>query len=166
METYEVWKDVVFLIICVIIPGVTALTAHKWLHPSKFARYIHLISAFVVTIGGVLGLTVRFFVVEPKSEVYVSGMIQAAFLFAYFLSLRVRFLYATISCAIQVVVFIVVNGFRIFFVDVKNTGGVIDRLYPLSVSAILLLASNFVISFTLYEQDSKPSVPWNGPTTS
>ncbi|KAI9189613.1 hypothetical protein H9P43_001046 [Blastocladiella emersonii ATCC 22665] len=149
-ESYDVWKDLLFYLAFVLIPGSAALYASRRFPASQFSRWLHAISSAVVVIGAVFGLAVRFFVMEPSAQVLVSCMIQTGFIFAYFISMRIRFVYATVACTVIVVSFIVINGIQIA-INFNSNLSVSDNFFPLFLFAALLIASTIVIAITSYE---------------
>ncbi|KAL7747136.1 hypothetical protein RI367_007496 [Sorochytrium milnesiophthora] len=150
-SSYHVEYDVMFYLFGILIPGVVAFALSYKLKLNTFAMYMHHISTIVLLIGGTLSMIIRFYIMEPKGPVYVSALILACFLFAYYIFMRVRFVFAAVSVTFLVILYIIMNIIRGQTVVIHAVPDDISYVTQLVISSVSMMVIGAVICVSCYE---------------
>ncbi|KAI9203936.1 uncharacterized protein BJ171DRAFT_621829 [Polychytrium aggregatum] len=136
-DVYNIYLDVAFLVIGVLLPYIGVLTASHKLRPSQRDHFIHLLSVFFITFVSVLGI--------------IPGTVNILFLYASYIFLRVRFIYALNSIIVINVIFLLLNLSRFISPGSWNHTNIDIKTFVLCT--ITLIVSSGIILFTCHETE-------------
>ena len=136
------------------IPLAINFALSYYLDRKTLAKYVHLMSALLITNGLVITVLVRFYVLEPKTPYYIITLICAAVIFPAHVFLKLRFIYTFVSM-------IVLNGCFIGFAASSityhplssNDDTVQPQLSALLISIFSILAISIEVCFSAYENE-------------
>ncbi|TPX67013.1 hypothetical protein CcCBS67573_g07651 [Chytriomyces confervae] len=104
-DTYDLTKDIIFLVVGILFPFLVALASSLLLKPASLTRLFHGISSFYFLTTSTIGIYMRFYMVQPNINAGNVSTLQIFLVTACITMLRIRFSYAAISGIISVCVF-------------------------------------------------------------
>ncbi|KAJ3222868.1 cAMP-specific 3',5'-cyclic phosphodiesterase 4D [Chytriomyces hyalinus] len=139
-DTYNLPKDIIFLVVGVLFPFLVAFASSLLLKPALLIRLFHGISSFYFLTTSTVGIYLRFYVVQPNINVGNVSTLQIFLVTACITMLRLRFSYAAISGIISVFVFYGMFGHL-------STSTVMELATVGSPMSFTSVTKNFVILF-------------------
>eukprot|EP00835_Amoeboradix_gromovi_P003845 NODE_271_length_12205_cov_0.703205.p1 type:complete len:719 gc:universal NODE_271_length_12205_cov_0.703205:5718-7874(+) len=144
---------VIFLFGCWLPLAITFALSY-YLDRKTLAKYVHMMSAILITNGLVITVLVRFFVLEPKTPYYIITLICAAVVFPAHVFLKLRFIYTFQSMVVLNTCFI---GFAVAsflqYPLITNDEYSEPQYGALFISVFSLFAISVEVCFSAYENE-------------
>eukprot|EP00834_Sanchytrium_tribonematis_P004089 NODE_184_length_13742_cov_0.550539.p1 type:complete len:722 gc:universal NODE_184_length_13742_cov_0.550539:9675-7510(-) len=151
---YESSIELVIFLLGTWLPLAITFALSYYLDRKTLAKYVHLLSALLLTNGLVITVLLRFYILEPKTPYYIITLICAAVVFPAHVFLKLRFIYTLVSIAILNSFFIAFSVLSwINFPVVTSDDSVQPQFGALLVSIFSLFAISVEVCFSSYENE-------------
>ncbi|RKO89746.1 hypothetical protein BDK51DRAFT_40751 [Blyttiomyces helicus] len=97
----------------------------------------------------ILGLVIRFVVVEPDTPVYESAILLIMLIYVAYMFMRIRFIYTVVSVSFIVLIYVAINAPHVATASDHSPSN--PQIYVISCLALVVVAS--VVSFSCYETE-------------
>ena len=135
---YYAWMDGLFLA-SVLLTAVFALACSYTLSGHTFNRFIHHLSGLFVGVCGIVGIILRFRIIEPGHNPLLSSVMLIFHLNSTFHGLQIRFFHSCVALIMTCAVWIIVNSPNISGTHLQNfNNSFISGLALISTSCLII----------------------------
>ncbi|KAI8838977.1 hypothetical protein BC829DRAFT_31799 [Chytridium lagenaria] len=161
---YTVRKDILFWTMGILIPFLAVLFTSFKMQAVDIGRQVHLLSAVFTSLVTVIGIFIRWLIVEPQTPLYQTTYLSILSVTACFVFLRMRFIYSVLCCCVVVGSYLVtsflsistVSSYRMinsYFENLQIAGNHYNSLYTLALSVLALLAVTGIVSCSCFDTE-------------
>ncbi|KAJ3209837.1 cAMP-specific 3',5'-cyclic phosphodiesterase 4A [Dinochytrium kinnereticum] len=161
---YNVKIDILFWTMGILLPFLAVLFTSFKLQAVGIGRHVHLLSAIFTCLVTVIGIFIRWFIVEPATPLYQTTYLSILSVTACFVFLRMRFIYSIICCCVIVGSYLVTSFLSLsanqhyrkinsFFDSFQITANHYNSIYSLALSVLALFAVTGIVSCSCFDTE-------------
>ncbi|KAJ3115749.1 hypothetical protein HDU96_000080 [Phlyctochytrium bullatum] len=161
---YNVRNDILFWLMGILAPFLAVLFTSFKLQAVEIGRYLHLLSAVFACHITVVGIFIRWLIIEPTTPLYQTTYLSILSVTACFVFLRMRFIFSVVCCCVVVGSYLITSFLSIstnqsyqlirgFFDTRQITSAQYNSTYTLALSVLALVAVTGIVSCSCFDTE-------------